>query len=104
MALSNLRCTGRQELSWSQNVLAPLNAMRRFRVFRVKKYGLDAFSEVRPLFQIDGSWLTFCHRAPVNWDRWAAPDKRLFYQKTKQFDWVKLNAQCVRQTFFHAFS
>jgi len=30
MALSNLRCTGRQDLSCSQNVLAPLKAMRVF--------------------------------------------------------------------------
>ena len=30
MALSNLRCTGRQELCQSQNVLAPPNAMKLF--------------------------------------------------------------------------
>jgi len=52
MALSNLRCTGRHKLCQSQNVSAPLKATRLFWMFRLKKYGFDAFSKVQSLFQI----------------------------------------------------
>jgi len=38
-------------------------------MFGVKKYGMDAFSEVRSLFLIEVDLLDICHKAPVNWDR-----------------------------------
>ena len=83
MALSNLRCTGRHKLCQSQNVLAPVNAMKSFCLFGVKKCGLTTFSEVPSLFQIKGISLDICHKAPVNWDRWAAPGEQVVYPQDK---------------------
>jgi len=44
-------------------------------VWSEKKYGWDAFSEGWSLFRIEGSSLAVSYRAPVNWDRWAAPEE-----------------------------
>ena len=105
MALSNLRCTGRQELWQSQNVLALLNAMKLFWMFRVKKFGLNAFSEVWSLFLNTGEcWQEWAGR------RWTGTVRQRLFRNIVTKKQKHLNPCCAiddgkfGHRFIHAFS
>jgi len=59
---------------------------------------LGAFSEVRSLFRIEGVFLDICHRAPVNWDRWATPVAwiQVFYSCfSGNLRWISFRMDCI---------
>ena len=104
MALSNLRCTGRQELCCSQKTLAPLNTMRVFWMFGVENFSLDAFSELWSLFRIVAFY--WQDRAGRRWTGTVGQRRKngWFTHTTNQINREGLNAHSIPQTFFNAFS
>jgi len=74
---------------------------------------LDVWSEKFWLGRIFQSLVAFSDRwrflagwsmAPVNWDRWAAPEELLVYPQDKPNCWRRVERSASSSDIFHAFS